>query len=386
MDISEILDIRPISDYVDMEGLTMNQYGMLIEAFEPGITDLENFDIALIGLPIDVENEDNENCIEGPDRVRAELFKLYNWDPSFFCVDMGNIIPGDTVDDTYERIGRVCGALMAKKIVPILIGGTHDMTYGQFLGYSFLDQSINLAVFDEKIDLNQSKAECDSTSFLFKIIGHEPNYLSHYIQAGYQHYLNDPQIVNTLEGMQFDCWRLAHLNENPNRIEPLVRHADMVSIDLSVLRYTDAAAQKNNSPHGLRSETACSLTRFSGLSDVVSSIGIYEYYGQKDSDNQTAQVVAQMVWHFIEGYYGRKSDEPSQDNDYYLFTVKMEDAGHDLLFIKSKKSERWWMKIPVTKLRQKTRFEYVPCLYEDYKTALNNEIPDVWMNAYLRLS
>jgi len=387
MNISEILDTLPTSHYMITDKIAQNQYGQLFETFDAETTELENFDIAILGVPEDRENRNDNNCKNGPDIIRRELFKLHNWEPNFFGVDMGNIIPGETALVTCERLSFVVATLLRRGVLPIIIGGTHDMTIGQFLAYGFKNQSINLAVFDEKIDLMQQSVIPDSTSFLFNILGHEPNYLHHYVQAGYQHFLNDPELINILENMQFDCWRLAHLQENPNRMEPLVRNADMVSIDLSVLKYSDACGQKNDSPHGLNSENACKLARFAGLSDRVSSFGLYEFYGSKDRYSQSAQVVAQMIWHFIEGYYARKNEFPSQTKeDYFHYTVKMEDNGHDIFFVKSKKSERWWMKIPVTRARQKDRYEFVPCLYEDYALALKNEIPDVWMNALLRLS
>jgi len=55
--------------------------------------------------------------------------------------------------------------------------------------------------------------------------------------------------------------------------------------------------------------------------------------------------------------------------------------------LKSKKSDRWWMKVPCKKTKNRKKgYQLVPCSYSDYALACKDEIPDRWMKAFLRLS
>lgn len=55
------------------------------------------------------------------------------------------------------------------------------------------------------------------------------------------------------------------------------------------------------SPNGFYGEEICAISRYAGISDKVSSFGIYEYNSKHDSNYQTAHLIAQMIWYFIEG-------------------------------------------------------------------------------------
>ena len=46
--------------------------------------------------------------------------------------------------------------------------------------------------------------------------------------------------------------------------------------------------------------------RYAGLSDKITSVGIFEYNQNLDVNGQTAFLLAQMIWYFIEGFIFRK--------------------------------------------------------------------------------
>jgi hypothetical protein len=57
-------------------------------------------------------------------------------------------------------------------------------------------------------------------------------------------------------------------------------------------------------------------------------------------------------------------------------------------FFKSEKSNRWWMEITNdfivnNKLKTST---LLPCTEDDYREALNNKLPEKWLNALKRLN
>ncbi len=114
-------------------------------------------------------------------------------------------------------------------------------------------------------------------------------------------------------------------------------------------------------------------------------MGIYDFNPDYDLNNTTAIAIAQMIWYFIDGYSQRKGDYPIvNENDFNKFIVPIEDNPEDLVFLKSKKSDRWWIKIEMETERSK-KHKLFPCTIKDYHIALENEIPERWMRAYNKI-
>jgi hypothetical protein len=123
------------------------------------------------------------------------------------------------------------------------------------------------------------------------------------------------------------------------------------------------------------------------MSDKLTSFGIYELNPDVDPTGQTSHLAAQMMWCFIEGFLSRKADYPVCDfSEYLKFIVHLEKEEHDLIFYKSNKSDRWWMDVPYPAGQQKyERHHLVPCTYEEYQQASNEELPDRWWKTYQKL-
>jgi basic membrane lipoprotein Med (substrate-binding protein (PBP1-ABC) superfamily) len=101
-----------------------------------------------------------------------------------------------------------------------------------------------------------------------------------------------------------------------------------------------------------------------------------------DDKNQTAQLIAQMIWYFIEGVNFRIGEYPFGSKKNYLkYIVPIDD---DVInFYKSNKSNRWWMEIPDNKFKKES---LIPCTYEDYVEASNQSIPNRWWKTLKKLT
>jgi len=365
------------------------QLGNYIFIYDGSEVELNNFNIAFIGVNEDRGAAGNPGSAKAPDMVRRELYKLFMppIDKEFKVMDLGNIKQGETTRDTYFAISSVVLELLMHKVVPVIVGGSHDLTFGQYLGYKNLNALINLVVLDERIDmLDNPERKLDASSFIMNILTHMPNYLFNYSHVGYQTYLNDSKAVEILEGLNFDCHRLGLIRANLEQTEPILRDADALSIDISCVRQADAPAHAQASPNGFSAEELCQITRYAGLSDKLSTLGIYEINPGYDNNRQTTQLAAQMIWYFIEGYYNRVGDYPLTLDEHLKFTVHLEDTDHELIFWKSKKTERWWMELPFGDKEKYGRNQLVPCSFEDYEGACEQELPDRWMKAYTKLT
>ncbi len=390
MDISIYFEPLELPEFFTDEEAASHRLGDLIRSFLdkenfPGLSDV---DIAILGVKEDRNAVNNKGCAQAPDYIRNRLYRLFKGDIHPRIADLGNIKQGHTIEDTYFALASVISELIKNKIVPVIIGGSQDLTFANYRAYESLGRVINIVGIDSVFDLGKTEQPIDSQSYLNKIILHQPNFLFNYTNIGYQSYFVDPESINLMKNLYFDVYRLGYIRKNLEETEPLVRNADMISVDTSAIRQSDAPGNGNASPNGFYGEELCQIMRYAGLSDKLSSIGFYETNPTLDSNNQTAHLIAQMIWHFMDGYYNRKHDHPYKDKEEYIkYTVSIKDHKDQLVFYKSKKSERWWMDVPV-KTNYKNIYErhhLVPCSYNDYETACKDDIPDRWWQAYQKL-
>ena len=365
----------------------LNQIGNTIAFYDGENVNLDEFDIAIIGVEENRGNIQNQGLEDGHLNIRREFFNLYapDTEKSIRIIDLGNMKLGARLKDSYFGLASVMLNLLTNNVIPIILGGSHDNTFGQYLGYQELYTLINMVVVDEKIDLDDPAQHVDASSYMMPILAHNPNYLFNYSHLGYQTYLNDRNSIDMLEALNFDCIRLGIVRKNIEEVEPVLRDADMLSIDVSAIRMADGPGRFGASPNGFSGEEMCQICRYAGLSDKLTSLGIFEYNPHYDNHNQTSQLIAQMVWYFIEGYYSRKGDFPVNMSNFLKFTVKFEQYDHELIFWKSKTTERWWMELPYGDKKKYARHQMVPCSYADYEMACKDELPDRWMKVYNKL-
>ncbi len=371
-----------------------SQLGSQVEIYIHEFPDLETqtFDIAIVGVLEDRNSIDNQGCALGPDYVREKLYSLYQGTYNIRMVDLGNIKAGNTVSDTYFAVKTVVAELVKKDIVPLIIGGGQDLTYAQYLAYESLEQKVDLVIVDPKFDLDDSvhdnTIETGSTSYLNKILLHQPNYLFNYSNIGYQTYYVNQDSLRVMEKLLFDVHRLGEFSGNISVSEPIIRNANLLSFDMAAIRSSDAGGNANAGPNGFYGEEACQICRYAGLNDKLTSIGFYEFNPAYDTNGQTAMLLAQMIWYFVDGVYHRKKDFPLQPKSQYLiYRASLKDNTHELVFVKSKKTDRWWMQVPYPVGTSKNeRYHLVPCRYEDYQIAVSGEMPDLWWRTYQKLN
>ena len=355
-----------------------------IHSHQEGFPDLENVQIAIFGVNEDRNSQDNFGCGENLMIVREKLYQLFPGKWHTNIADLGTIEKGNQVSDTYFAVKEITTFLLKNNIIPIIIGGGQDITYINYRAYDALEQSVNITAVDSRFDLGNLEEELTSQSYLSKIIMQEPNNLFNYSNVGYQTYFNSQEEIRLLDNLFFDTYRLGEAKMLEN-IEPAFRNSDIVSIDIGALRQSEAPANNNSSPNGFYGEEICAISRYAGLSDKVSSFGIYEYNSKHDNNGQTAHLIAQMIWYFIEGVNFRVKDYPfSGKENYQKFTVLLEED-EPLLFYKSNKSGRWWIEINILSNNKYKRHALIPCTYKDYTDATKQVIPEKWYKAMRKM-
>ncbi|MBS1616520.1 MAG: formimidoylglutamase [Bacteroidetes bacterium] len=338
--------------------------------------DLDEADVVLIGCGEQGGQHEAASFSQAPDAIRKELYQLYQWHPEIRITDAGNILQGATTSDTRAALRTVLQELHDAGKIVLVLGGSHDLTMQQYEAFSSRNQLIDAVIADAWIDLDESELMSDR-SFLMDMLTAQPNFVRHYTHLGFQSYFVHPRMLETLDQLRFDFIRVGRLRENLEEAEPALRAADLFSVDMNVLRYSDAPANTQGSPNGLHGDEACTLTRYAGMATHLSSFGIYGYEPKADVHQMTAKLIAQMIWYFVEGLVLRRQEASlSERNEFTEFNVRF--TANDSSFLKSRRSRRWWMQMPDG--------SFVPCTYNDYLAACNNEIPERWLREQERLS
>ena len=347
--------------------------------------ELEGARVALFGVMDGRKSGDNEGCSEGPQCIREVLYRLTphaHWQTT---IDLGDLRPGVTEEDTAAAVQSVVAELTQQGIIPVVMGGGQDLTSAMYRALQPFGQPVQLVTLDSRLDFGADPDQGTSRNFMNDIILHEPNYLFTYTNLGHQGYLTDPDTLDLLEKMQFESVRLGEVHHSPALMEPVLRDADLISIDTSVIRGCDHVAHADAGPNGLDARTICQLARYAGMSDQLKAIGIFEHNPDLDNRNLGAQLVGQMVWHVLDGIYSQKSDYPKCDlSEYAKYVVDLTDVEQAVVFYKSSKSDRWWMEVPYP--GRKSGAQIVGCSYEDYQEACNGKMPERWWKTLQKLN
>jgi formiminoglutamase len=371
----------------DFEHLTSQAgfpHNITIHTDNAPVKDIGKYKIALLGVP-EGRNSPSAGSLKGPDMIRGQLYKLAKIPGRSKIIDLGNMKQGVTFNDTIAGLNDVLSLLLSENIFPVIIGGSSalipaiDKAVSQFL------TRYTLTAVDPRIDFSNERKEPDSFNYLNAIINNHKSSFSHYINIGYQTYLNDQQIINRFLKRRSELLRIGDVRQAIYLTEPLFRDSDVAIFDISSVRQSDAPGTTSPSPNGFYGEEICLLSRYAGISDKLKVFGLFDVNPELDIRNQTTGLAAQILWFFLEGFSQKQYETPvlniSNTGRFIKYHVRVTDLDDDLIFVKSNLTDRWWIEIPA----EKDENLYVACSHEDYLMANRNEVPDRWVQAVERL-
>jgi len=372
-DLHDFLMPIAVHELNDDKGYTDGQLAKHMSIYEKELPDITHADIVLVGVLETRGSGVFDNTLHAADCIRKQLYQLHYWHTDVIIADMGNIRTGATLNDSYAAVKTVLAELLRLNKTVVILGGSHDITLAQYFAYKELQQVVEATCIDATINL-KGENPLRSENFLLEMLTGEPNLVKHYNHIGFQSYFVHPRMLETMDKLRFDCFRVGTARENIEEMEPVIRNTHLLSFDISAIKYSDSPAS-SESPNGFTGEEACILARFAGLSNTVNSFGIYGYLPHLDVKDLSAKQVAQMLWYFIDGKSRSRQEasieERDQFNEYHTSFTEVES-----IFLQSKKTGRWWMQLPNKK--------FIPCSYTDYINASRNEIPERWLRAQER--
>lgn len=374
--------LKPVSKRVlaHSELLPAQSLGRLIykHTTQDGLPVLAGADFAILGV------YESRNAFEKKihrldlDEIRIQLYKLMHGNWNDFIVDLGDIEEGETVEDTYFVLKQIIAELLEDKIIPIIIGATQDLTYPAYRAFDGIKDMINLVSVDCRFDFGADDELISSNSYMSRIITDKPNNLFNFSNVGYQTYFNAQEGIDLMERLFFDVYRLGEIVSDISLSEPVLRNAHLVSVDARAVRAGEMGQPDSFSPNGFTGREICAITRYAGMGDNISLFGIFEI----ENNMQSFQLVAQMIWYFMEGHNFRTEEHPSEsDTDFTKYLVPCDSE--ELVFFKSALSGRWWVEVPNLPVvyTKSDAPALLPCTEQDYLEACDQHIPERWFKA-----
>ena len=339
---------------------------------------IDTFKVALMGVP-EGRNSPASGSMKGPDSIRRELYKLAKIPGKLKITDLGNMKQGITFNDTLAGLTDILKTLAACNVFPVILGGSSALALAIDRALSSEQIKYTLIAVDSRIDYISEKKENYSLNYLNNIIHDSRSTFYHYINLGYQTYLNDRQVVNRFSRRKSELIRIGDVRKSIHLTEPLFRDSDVAIFDISSVRQSDAPGSTTPSPNGFYGEEICLLARYAGISDNLKIFGLFDLNPDQDIRNQTAALSAQIIWFFLEGFSQKQYETPHLSNAnsgrFIRYHVRVTDLDEDLIFVKSNLTERWWMEVQA----EDSGPFYIACSNEDYMKANHNEVPERWV-------
>jgi formiminoglutamase len=371
-------------DFAHLTGQAGFPHNIAIHTENAPVKDISKYKIAIFGVP-EGRNSPNAGSLKGPDMIREQLYRLSKIPGRAKIIDLGNMKQGVTFNDTLAGLTDVLSLLISENIFPVIIGGSSALIPAIDRAVSQFISRYTLTAVDPRIDYSNERKEPDSFNYLNSILNNHKSTFAHYINIGYQTYLNDQQIINRFLKRRSELIRIGDVRQAIYLTEPLFRDSEVAIFDISAVRQSDAPATMSPSPNGFYGEEICLLSRYAGISDKLKVFGLFDVNPEFDIRNQTTGLAAQIVWFFLEGFSQKQYETPvlnlSNSGRFIKYHVRVTDLDDDLIFVKSNLTDRWWIEIPSVEDKN----YYVACSHEDYLKANRNEVPDRWVQAVERL-
>ncbi|MCB2197014.1 MAG: hypothetical protein KQH79_14225 [Bacteroidetes bacterium] len=386
MDLNDYFDPINInletSSYIDANEQILNFIS--VHTFEHKIEKVESANVAIFGIVSENENQ-KKYSEQGLVKIREYFYSLSGFNKQINIYDLGNFKQCKTIKDHNAGLRDVILELLMLNVMPVIIGDVDNILYPNYTAYQTLDKKANLVNIDSKLRIIENR-ETEYKSALWKILVENSDSLFFFTNIGYQKHFVGPKVLKYLDDKLHFAYRLGYIRSNIKEVEPIFRDADVIGLNIEAVRQSDAFGQQNGSPNGYYGEEICQLSRYAGMSTKLSSFGVYNYCVENDKNFQTAHLIAQIVWYFIDGYTHKVEEYPLENTkNYKKHIVKLDDFENELVFYSSRRTNRWWLEVPyVNPVLNKQIL--VSCTEEDYIDATNGDVPERWIKSFQKIN
>ena len=325
-------------------------------------------------------------AIVGLDAAVAKKTRHYLYRTAWDFGDLRVRDLGDVRKPNVDFVIPLLRELHGAGIIPLLLGGAPAHFRSQYLAFAELRRQVSLLQLDSRIELSPTPPAAGDERLLDAALYRPQRRQFHLTHVGSQQHLIDPAIPRAFSLADYEHVSLGTAKGDLTRLEPVLRDADLVGIDIRALHHQDAPARREIQPSGFNLQEACQLAYYAGHSDKLSSFGLYGLNTSSPEAEQelTAAGYAQLAWYFLQGIHQRAGDFPARSDNMTEYIVDIEGL-HQLTFWRSNTTTRWWVQIPDGSYKGEERHRLVPCSYEDFLEASQEQtLPDRLLMAFRR--
>lgn len=264
--------------------------------------------------------------------IRENLYRLSCADFEIPISDLGDLRTGQSSEDTHYILQEVLLTCIRQKALPVIVGGSEDLSYPLCKAVCSIREETSYTHISSKVSLKAEDGMLSSGNFFHRILGGKEFSLKNVHLLGLQSYLNDWESVALLADIGVDAVRLSEMAGSPERCEPYFRRADLVTISCDAVESFCGEFSIHPQVNGLGRREVCAYMKEAGLSENLKAAGVFNFnFFSENTLNH--QLLAQMIWHLIEGINIRRT-HPQEKNfeTYYVLVGDNEYAFHKEVF------------------------------------------------------
>jgi hypothetical protein len=342
----------------------------------------ESADIIIIGAYF---SEKGKNANES---IRTQFYSLSTPTEEMKIADLGDIIPRENALAQQELMALIIGKLMKAGKLVLLLCENKKMFFSQYLAYENISERVDYVQVSPRLSLSEN-TELNDNSVNSYILKQDFPKVENFTNLGFlKYWVKENELNKLLETSHSQAIRCGELNEKITETEPYLRTANMISLDLSVVKHCDSPGSFSSSG-GFSSSDICRIARYAGCGTAVKSISFTGLDVERDIHAQSAMLCAMMMWYCVEGFYSRREENPTSHSPHFRkYSVKLNAEIEEIIFYHSLATQRWWMEVPYpekTKSKKAPKTILIPCSSSDYETAMAEEIPERWWRKYNQL-
>ena len=286
------------------------------------------------------------------DLFRSYLYNFASLESSIEIADLGNF----KKKGSSFMIQALKELIQHSQIIPVILGADHQVKEAIAKALSPKYNQQYCYISNHCNHYNLYKSEANDLSFI-----------------GFQAHLCDKTIYDTIHNETLNSIRLGDLRVKMDEAEARMRNARWIHFDPSVMKHAESGYFPYSCASGLNAEEACQLMRYAGISSQLKVLS-FEDIPDANVKEPLIQLLAQLLWYFLDGQSRSLNDLPVDPNESTRFVIHPEPIDQGLKFIKHNVSGRWWLELFDEDSQEKK--ELFPVTYSDYQKACNNIISD----------
>ncbi|MBD3384086.1 arginase [candidate division KSB1 bacterium] len=275
----------------------------------------QDAELIIMGSPQDEgvrRNKGRAGAALAPAAIRRQLYRF----PvpaaarDLFMVDIGDIQPGRSLEETHDRQFQVVKYFIEQGKNLIVIGGGNDISYPDCSALSSVEPDLFVFNIDSHLDVRSAAQRHSGTPYR-QLLDEGAIQPGSFCEIAWQSMVNDRVYIDYLKSLDVHMIELSLLRRQgiDQTLHQLLDHQKAATLfwglDIDSVRSADAPGASAPYPTGLKSEEICRLSFIAGRDKRTRLFEISEVNPLFDVDHRTSRLAALMILYYLNGYANR---------------------------------------------------------------------------------